>query len=78
MNKFQYINSNLERIKKDVNMGIVSTYLLCHFYAYSRYDYYRRQGLKKGESTFFTSEDLKVSEQMIHRIRKEMEEMYEV
>jgi hypothetical protein len=73
MNKFQYINQNLDRIKNDVRLGIVSTYCLCHFYAYSRYDYYRKQGYKKCQSVFFTSEDLKVSEQLVHRVRKDME-----
>ena len=73
MTKFQYINQNLDRFKNEVKLGFISTYWLSHYYAYSRYDYYRKQGFRKCQSVFYTSEDLRVSEQLIHRVRKDME-----
>jgi hypothetical protein len=74
MTRFQYINTNLERIKIDVRIGIVSTYILGHFTAYSRFDYYRRQGYNKSDSIFCACQDMNVSESCMNVIKKKMEE----
>ena len=73
MNRYQYINLNIERIKKEVKLGLIPVSILRHFEIYSRYDYYRKTGEKICCSVLFTSEDLTVSEIWINQIRKSME-----
>ena len=74
MTRFQYINTNLERIKIDVRIGIVSTYTLSHFAAYSRFDYYRKQGFNICDSISCACQDMNVSERCMYVIKKKMEE----
>lgn len=73
MNKFQYINTNIDRIKKEVCMGLISTSVLNHYAIYSRYDYYRKLGNYVGVSVLFTSETCNVSERCVFKVVKEME-----
>jgi hypothetical protein len=74
MTKFEYINQNIETIKKEISLGLISTTVLSHFAIYSRYDYYRKLKNYVCVSIFFTSEDCKVSERLIYKIVKQMEE----
>jgi hypothetical protein len=73
MNRYQYINQNIERIKKDVRLGLIPVSVLRHYEIYSRYDYYRKTGEKICCSVLFTSEDMTVNESWINKIRKSME-----
>ena len=73
MTRFQYINTNFLRIKQEVNMGLISPYVLAHFAAYSRFDYYRKQGLTICNSVMCASEDMNISELTIFKIKKRME-----
>jgi hypothetical protein len=73
MNKFQYINVNFKRIKKEVAMGLISHYIIAHFTAYSRFDYYRKEGRSICDAALCVSEDLNISEHTVHMIKKEME-----
>ena len=73
MNRYQYINQNIERIKKDVRLGLIPVSVLRHYEIYSRYDYYRKTGEKICCAVLFTSEDMTVNESWINKIRKSME-----
>jgi hypothetical protein len=74
MTKFSYINSNIERIKKEIRMGLISTSTLNHYVIYSRYDYYRKLGNYVGISVLLASDNCRISERLVYRIIKEMEE----
>ena len=74
MTRFQYINDNLDQVKTEVKMGLVSITVLSHYAIYSRYDYYRKLGNYVGFSVFYTSEDFKILEQTVYKVIKEMEE----
>jgi hypothetical protein len=73
MNKFEYINKNLEHIRICINFGISYTSVLSHFEAYKNYINFLNKGFKKAEATKLAAEELKVSMHFIQRIRKEME-----
>jgi len=73
INRFQYISKNLRRIKKEVRIGLVSTCLLWHYALYCRYDFHRRTN-SVVDSVLYVSEDFKVSETLVYKIKKEMEE----
>ncbi len=74
MTRFQYINKNIDKIKEEIKLGLISTTILNHFIIYSKYDYYRKLGNYVGFSVLFTSEDLKVDERTVFRVIKNMEE----
>jgi len=74
MTRFQYINDNLDQVKTEVKMGLVSTTALSHYAIYSRYDYYRKLGNYVGFSVLFTADSCRVSESLVYKVIKEMEE----
>lgn len=73
MTYFNYINSNLERIKYEVDIGLIPILVLRHWQIYSRYDYYRKLKYGVRTSVFYTGEDMKVSENWVYIIIKRME-----
>jgi hypothetical protein len=74
MTKFAYINSNIDRVKNEIKMGLISTTVLSHYAIYSRYDYYRKLDNYVGFSVLFTSDSCRCSESLVYKIIKEMEE----
>jgi hypothetical protein len=72
MTKFEYINQNIETIKKEIKIGLISPTLLRHWEIYCKFDYYRRTN-SVCMSVFYTSEDLNVEERRIYTIKKLME-----
>lgn len=77
MTYFDYINLNIDRIKQEIKMGITYSSVINHYAIYSRYDYYRKLGNPVSKASFFASEDLKISERSILKIKKQMETVYE-
>jgi hypothetical protein len=73
MTRFQYININLDNIKKEVKMGLISTTVLHHYAIYSRYNYYRKLENYVGMAVLFTSEDCNISEILVRKVIREME-----
>jgi hypothetical protein len=74
MTRFEFINANIEGIRKYMQKGLILTSVLNHYTIYSRYDYYRKLGNYVGISVMLTSEDYKVSEILVRKIIHEMEE----
>jgi hypothetical protein len=74
MTRFQYINENIDRIRKDVSAGIFPISLLTHYVIYSRFDLYKKQGNNINKSVFFASQDFKVTDDCVYKIKKSMEE----
>ncbi len=73
MTRFIYINKNIDRIRKEIKMGLISTTVLSHFAIYSRYDYYRKLNNYNGISILLTADNCRVSEKHVYKIIKEME-----
>lgn len=73
MNLFSYISHNIDRIKYDVNIGLIPCTLIKHYQIYARFDYYLHMGYGRCQSIFFTSEDFKLSERSVFLVIKKME-----
>ena len=72
MTKFTYINDNLDRLKEEVKMGLVSPSVLYHYSIFCRFDFYRKQENNVSTSVFYTSEDFKINEGTVYRVIKSM------
>lgn len=70
---FEYISQNIERIKKEVQYGVISQYIFKYFEIYCRYDYYKKAGYNKMDSCLYTGEDYDLSDEWIYKIIKRME-----
>jgi hypothetical protein len=73
MNRFQYINKNINEIKTEVKIGLMSISILNHYMIYSRYDHYRKRGNGVSLAVLMTSDDFNLSEMTIYTIKKNME-----
>jgi hypothetical protein len=73
MTKAEYISRNIDHIKMDIKLGIVSSTILRHLEIYCRFDYYRKSGLPVNESILNAGDDFKVSETTVFKIKKQME-----
>jgi len=76
MNRFEYINKNIlkpDGIKEQIKLGVLPSSVIRHFEIYSRFDYYKKQGHNVSKSVFYVSEDFKIGEWSVYRIKKTME-----
>ena len=73
MTVFEYIGENIERLKKDIKIGITSYCIINHWYIYSRYHYYISVGNPVSNAVLYTSQDFKIGERTIYKIIKRME-----
>lgn len=73
MTRFIYISQNIERIKYEIKIGLISPTVLRHWEIYSRFDYYRKLDNSVSMAVIFTGEDLKVKDAWIYYIKKQME-----
>ncbi len=73
MTFYQYINANIDRIRVEIRMGLITTSILRHWEIYSRFDYYRRAGNNVRSAVLYTSADLRISNRGVFRIVKRME-----
>jgi len=73
MTRFEYINENFERIKKDIANRITSAYIIKHFAIYGRYQIYRKQGYNKTTAALYAGDDYKVTDIAVFKIINQME-----
>lgn len=73
MTLFHYINENIDRIKYEMSIGIITCTLMKHWQIYSRYEYYRRLGNSKTNSVIFVCGDFQVEQRAVYYIIKRME-----
>ncbi len=73
MTLFHYINSNIERIKYEVGIGIVDSCLLRRYEIYCRYDYYRKQGYGIMDSALYAGDDFHITDNRVYKIMRKME-----
>jgi hypothetical protein len=57
MTLFNYISENLDTIKKEIRIGLISSSTLKHWQMYARYDYYKRIGNKTTDALDFACID---------------------
>ena len=77
MTLYTYLSENITRVKRETRLGIMPCSILRHWEIYSRYDVYKKMNNSKVQSVLNTSCDMKVSERLIFRIIKKMEQIYE-
>jgi hypothetical protein len=73
MTLFTYISHNIDRIKFDMRIGIVSCALMKHWQIYSRYDYYKRLGNSQYNAIIYCCNDFQVAQSWVYLIIKKME-----
>lgn len=73
MTLFTYISHNIDRIKFDMRIGLVSCALMKHWQIYSRYDYYKRIGNSTRNAVIGCMNDFQMAEYSVYRIIKNME-----
>jgi hypothetical protein len=61
-------------IKEGVMLGIISTCVMSHFRIYTQYLNYLALGYSVVKAIFIISENNKISEDMVYRIKKSMED----
>ena len=73
MTVFNHISANIDRIKFEVQIGIVSKYIFRYYQIYCRYDYYKKAGYNKMDSCLYAGDDFALSDEWIYKIIKRME-----
>ncbi len=73
MTVFNYINTNIERIKYDVSIGLIDKCIIRRFEIYCRYDQYRKQGYNVSDSALFAGDDFNISDSRVFAIKLKME-----
>jgi len=73
MTVFNYINTNIERIKYDVSIGLIDKCIIRRFEIYCRYDQYRKQGYGIMDAALFAGDDFNISDKRVYAIRTKME-----
>lgn len=73
MTRFEYINSNIEKIKELSKNGLASTSILKHWQIYSRYDYYRKLNNSIEVSGIFVQDEFNITRRWFFIIKKSME-----
>ena len=76
MNRFEFINKNLlspDGIIEQIRLGILPLSVRRHFEIYSKFDYYKKQGYNISKAVFYVSEDFRVTEDTVYKIKKSME-----
>jgi hypothetical protein len=74
MNLYGYINDNIDRIRRETRLGLMPTSNLRHWEIYGRYDAHKKMGCGKCDAVLNTSGDMRVSERVIFKIIKKMEQ----
>jgi predicted sugar kinase len=73
MRLYAYLNQNIDRIKREVCMGLMPCSILRHWEIYSRYDAYKKMQNTTVNSVLNTAQDMRVSERVVFKIIKRME-----
>jgi hypothetical protein len=71
---YEYINTNLTRIRHEAAIGLMPCAVLRHWEIYSRYDAYKKMQHSVVMSVLHTATDMHVSESCVFKIIKKMEQ----
>jgi hypothetical protein len=73
MTLFSYINENIDHVKTDTRLGLISCSLLNHYSIYSRFDYYKKLGHSIRDAASCAAIDFNVTDNTVFIIKKKME-----
>jgi hypothetical protein len=73
MTLYEYLTTNIARVKKDTALGIMPCSILRHWEIYSRYDAYKKMKYTVVDSVLNAADDMHVSERIVFKIIKKME-----
>ena len=73
MTLFNYISTNIDRVKAEVKAGIIPCSMLSHWEIYSRFDVYKKMGYNTVLSVFYVSEEKRITEDAMYKIKRKME-----
>jgi hypothetical protein len=73
MTYFCYINDNIDRVKHDIKIGLISCSILKHYQIYSRYDYYKKLNNSTCSSIIYVCNDFQIEQRWAYKIIKKME-----
>jgi len=73
MTRYSYINKNIERIKYEIKIGLISPTILKHWEIYSRFDYYIKAGNTISNAALFAGDDNNVDSSWVFKIKNQME-----
>jgi hypothetical protein len=74
MTVYQYISRNIDRVRTEVQLGLVPCSVLRHWEIYSRYDTYKKMHHSVSDAVLFAANDMHVSERAVFKIIKRMEQ----
>ena len=74
MTLYTYINTNIERIRHEVTLGIVPVSVLRHWEVYSRFDAYKKMQHPVVDAVLFTAGDMRCCESTVYKIINKMEQ----
>lgn len=70
---YAYINTNIDRIRHEVRLGLIPCAVLRHWEIYSRFDALKKMGFGVCEAVLTSAADARMSESSIYKIIKRME-----
>lgn len=73
MTLFAYISTNIDRVKHDVKIGLITCTVIKHWQIYSRYEYYKRLGNSTCNAVIYCCNDFDVEQRWVYSIIKRME-----
>lgn len=73
MTLFIYISQNIDRIKYEVKIGLISCNLLVQWQIYSRYEYWKRLNNSTSNAVILICNEFQVTPDWIYKIIKKME-----
>lgn len=74
MHLYAYLNANIERIRREVALGIIPCSVLRHWEIYSRFDAYKKMNYSVVDAVLFTSNDMRCCESSVFKIIHKMEQ----
>ena len=74
MQLYGYVNTNIDRIRREVNLGIVPCSVLRHWEIYSRFDAYKKMNNSIVDAVLFTAGDMHCCESSVFKIIRKMEQ----
>ena len=74
MQLYNYVSANIDRIRREVTLGIVPCSVLRHWEIYSRFDAYKKMNHSVVDAVLFTANDMRCCESSVYKIINKMEQ----
>ncbi len=70
---YNYLNTNMKRVKYECKIGILPCSILRHWEVYGRYDAAKKMKMNTTDAVYFVAEKMKISVSSIYKIISKME-----